>query len=479
MKRMQLGKRTMALLTALFILLGTLPFSMGHVHAEEPTDYPTIALDTEETVTLDGVDAREKVFAFTPDESGFYAFKSLHNTEDPVGRILDAEGNELVRSDDIVDSYEFAAVYSMEAGTTYLLEVTLHDQDQSASVTVKVTRAKLPTEVSLDVGDTYTNSVFSHMMLDYAISPADADCTPHFQSSDPETVLVDEAGNIFLGKPGSATVTVTAAPGVTDSVVITVLDAIDITLDTAYPAANERGLSSTFRFTPEETAFYCFFSDLENDTCVLEIYRAGGEYVDSTSVFGERLAQIGSLEAGETYYYRIESFTYDVSRSIQLVKAVDATEISLNYTEIDGTVGTTAQLVATASPINSLLPALTWSSADESVATVDENGRITLLSQGSTTVTASSEEFVVSCAVRVIDVPVLSREKIADAHIYAPEESAIFTFTPELDGYYAFWSISNSDTYGVLCDAEGQILAEADNGIEGANFLIPYHLTAG
>lgn len=39
MRRIHLGKRTMACLTALFVLLGALPFSVLHVHAEEPCEH--------------------------------------------------------------------------------------------------------------------------------------------------------------------------------------------------------------------------------------------------------------------------------------------------------------------------------------------------------------------------------------------------------------------------------------------------------
>lgn len=60
-------KKFAAILLALTMLLSVVPLSVA------AADYPTIALDEEVVVTLDGVDVTEAVYAFTP-HRGRYVF---------------------------------------------------------------------------------------------------------------------------------------------------------------------------------------------------------------------------------------------------------------------------------------------------------------------------------------------------------------------------------------------------------------------
>ncbi len=63
-------------------------------------------------------------------------------------------------------------------------------------------------------------------------------------------------------------------------------------------------------------------------------------------------------------------------------------EISLNISELNAFVGDTAELVANALPESSVL---TWSSSDPAICTVDENGMLSLIGEGSSAITASFE----------------------------------------------------------------------------------------
>ncbi len=81
---------------------------------------------------------------------------------------------------------------------------------------------------------------------------------------------------------------------------------------------------------------------------------------------------------------------------------VQVTGISLDKTTLNLTVGKTAALTATISPGNATNKGVTWTSAEENVATV-ENGKITAKSAGTTYIIAASKDggFVATCKVIV------------------------------------------------------------------------------
>ncbi len=66
-----------------------------------------------------------------------------------------------------------------------------------------------------------------------------------------------------------------------------------------------------------------------------------------------------------------------------------------------------------------------------------------------------------------------------DVVIDEAEKYVKFSFTPEEDGVYVFYSISNIDTRVYLYDAEGEYIDEDDDNGEGNNFKIVCKLTAG
>lgn len=66
--------------------------------------------------------------------------------------------------------------------------------------------------------------------------------------------------------------------------------------------------------------------------------------------------------------------------------------ITLDKTEGILNVGNTVTITATVAPEEATNPAVTWSSSDESVATVDETGKVTAVAVGNATITATSKD---------------------------------------------------------------------------------------
>ncbi|MBO6280855.1 MAG: Ig-like domain-containing protein [Bacilli bacterium] len=84
---------------------------------------------------------------------------------------------------------------------------------------------------------------------------------------------------------------------------------------------------------------------------------------------------------------------------------VAATGVALNKSSTTIKYGGNETLIATVSPDDADNKSVTWSSSDESVATVDEAGKVTAVSVGSAVITVTTEdgEFNAVCAVTVTE----------------------------------------------------------------------------
>ena len=74
------------------------------------------------------------------------------------------------------------------------------------------------------------------------------------------------------------------------------------------------------------------------------------------------------------------------------VNSVHITSITLNKTSTTLAVGDTDTLIATISPENATDKSVTWSSNNESVAIVNENGTITAVGVGNATITVRTND---------------------------------------------------------------------------------------
>lgn len=81
---------------------------------------------------------------------------------------------------------------------------------------------------------------------------------------------------------------------------------------------------------------------------------------------------------------------------------VNPTGVTLNQKTASVVVGATKQLTATVEPENADDKTVTWTSSDETKATVDSNGLVTAVAEGSATITAETVNGIeATCAVTV------------------------------------------------------------------------------
>ena len=81
-------------------------------------------------------------------------------------------------------------------------------------------------------------------------------------------------------------------------------------------------------------------------------------------------------------------------------KVIAVTGITLDKTAVELVEGESVTLVATVSPENATDKSVTWTSSDETVATV-KDGVVTTLKAGEVTITAKAGEFIATCVVTV------------------------------------------------------------------------------
>ena len=91
----------------------------------------------------------------------------------------------------------------------------------------------------------------------------------------------------------------------------------------------------------------------------------------------------------------IMTFTYVIG------PAVDVTGVTLDRTKLTMSVNETATLTATVSPENATDQTLLWSSSNEEIATVSEDGVVTALKAGTVTVTATAGGVSATCEITV------------------------------------------------------------------------------
>jgi uncharacterized protein (TIGR02145 family) len=136
--------------------------------------------------------------------------------------------------------------------------------------------------------------------------------------------------------------------------------------------------------------------------------------------------------------------------------------VSLDKTTITFEVGATETLIATFSPETATNQAVTWSSSDDTVASVDADGLVTAGKVGSTTITVTTDDGAktADCAVTVKPIPVtgVTLNKSTLLLAAGATETLIATVAPETATNQAVTWSSSDDTVASV-DADGLVTA--------------------
>ena len=128
--------------------------------------------------------------------------------------------------------------------------------------------------------------------------------------------------------------------------------------------------------------------------------------------------------------------------------------VKLNKSEIDVIRGTSAQLIANVQPWTATDREVTWSSADESIATVNKYGVVTGVSEGTTTIRATSNldpDFYCECTVNVEILQMTLHGTLSDAD----GNSMFYSWDmSQSSGWTAGAALSKTMTSATYSDAE-------------------------
>ena len=177
-------------------------------------------------------------------------------------------------------------------------------------------------------------------------------------------------------------------------------------------------------------------------------------YLDGISLdFGR-----GSIKYGKVYLGLL-AFIPEADE----IPAAPVNGIILNKNSGRVAVGGTAELIASVRPANAADPSVTWTSSDETIATVDGNGVVTGVSEGKVTITVQSNQTGISktCAITVVELT----GPQSTAYTVSATKDSLISFNPALPAQTAkvVTTMSGGTTIKAMTAGEGCVYFITDS----------------
>ena len=278
-------------------------------------------------------------------------------------------------------------IKGISKGETKITVQSVQNPAVKLQVTVKVKRA-----VSGITLDAVEKTVFSgeSFNLTATLAPADAnDLSVKWTSSDESVARVNTKGGVTALKGGVAIITATSNDsGKTAQCKVTVRQSPEsITLSKQSMSLN---INTSFKLTATvlpETTYNKDITFTSSDETVAKVDKDG---------------TVTALKTGECTIKAVASDGKTMAEcKVKVVVLVE--KITLNTTAFSLKKGQSSTIKATVTPENATDKAVTWTSSDETVATVDKNGKVTSLKAGKTVIraTSSTQGVFAECTVNV------------------------------------------------------------------------------
>jgi len=266
----------------------------------------------------------------------------------------------------------------------------------SGSVTVTIKEVDVPaTGVSLSQNSLSIN-VGSTEKLTATVEPDNTTDAVTWLSSDSSIASVSTTGEVTAVSAGTARITVSAGEvsAYCDVTVIEVIPATAVSLNRE-TAAMDPGESLAIRATvsPSNTTDAIIWSSDNEAVCTI-----------TPNATNPSRATIKAVSLGTAH---ITVTVGDCSKTCDVTVRISVKKVTLDKTSATIKAGKTLQLNATIEPENPTDPSITWSSSAPEVASVDENGLVTGLSNGTARITVksvSNENRTAACSVTVVAV---------------------------------------------------------------------------
>ena len=343
-------------------------------------------------------------------------------------------------------------VTAVKAGVA-IITACCGEKSATCTVTVNKVEIEIPVE-SITLSETSLNLTESEKhTLKATVTPADAtDKTVTWNSSDVGVASVDSEGNVTAVGEGTSTITAICGEKIaTCNVTVNkrVIEVTSITLSRSSLSLNE---GDSYTLTATVTPV-----DATDKTVTWNSSDVGVASVDSEGNVTAVKAGVAIITAccGE----KSATCTVTVNKvEIEIpVESITLSETSLNLNEGDG-----YTLTATVAPADATDKTITWNSSDVGVASVDSEGNVTAVSEGTSTITAICGGKIATCNVtvnkRVIEVTSITLSRSSLSLNEGDRYTLTATVTPA-DATDKIISWHSSDSSVVSVDSNGKVSA--------------------
>lgn len=336
--------------------------------------------------------------------------------------------------------------------------------EQGGGTTVAVTGITLNKDVlNLKIGGSET--------LTATVAPADAtNRNVTWKSDKPDIASVDENGKVTAKAKGTAIITVTTVSGgKTDTCTVNVTEnppaPVNVESVSLSPSSKELKVGENFTLTPSFTP-----SNPDNKNVSWSASTDAVTVVNglvTANKVGNAIVTVTTEDGGKTA-------TCSVTVKPATTATVNVSGVSLNKTKATIKINQTLQLTKTITPANASNQAVTWSSDNETAATVDNNGLVTAKAEGNATITVRTADggYTATCAVTVEKVP----EPVVDAKItynYAGNECAAFEWgDSNAAGAKVEYKLKSASSYAELTgDDKDYLVRQKDTTTARVDFV--------
>lgn len=266
---------------------------------------------------------------------------------------------------------KYVDVTGVGTGTTTLVAM---NSDNYVLAFCKITVVQYATGITLDQTQLTVKLNREVVRLKAVLAPANTTSTDLvWTSTDTSIATVDETGLVTLKRAGTTYITVQPKESISDQIraecrLTVVQSSTSLTF-----AEKEMSLSvgeqKEIKYTllPENSTSVITWNSL--DTSIASVNNTG---------------MVTAVKVGQTYITAVTEEGYVASCLIKVTQ--QATGIILDVTDLTLDVGDTYAVKYTLQPVHSTETSLIWTSQNEEIATVDLEGRITGVSQGTTTI---------------------------------------------------------------------------------------------
>lgn len=210
-----------------------------------------------------------------------------------------------------------------------------------------------------------------------------------YTSSNTSVATVDNSGKVTAVAPGSATITASAG-GKSDTCLVTVYEETEFEFELKYSEKTIE-VGEYFVLTPSSVTY--------DGTSYKVNYSSSDTSVATCS--GNVIRGVGAGTATITAEANGYTATCLVTVTGSTVEDPKVTGISLDKSNETLNIGDTLKLTPTISTVGNPSYTISWSSSVPSVATVDNSGKVTAISSGTTIITASVSGYSATCTIVV------------------------------------------------------------------------------